>query len=163
MIFKESSIVSVKLYSYISGNAKIQLGIQVLLSLVTLISTPGYATTPYIPIDRDVYRNIEYVILKSDSIEYFILSQPYFNTGTVMNNLYFKKFRFKYPKLIGTEEGVSIQARPGWISQNNSDSRDSYPTISIGGNIKIFVIKICMFGKDDEVPIVKDLRAVALD
>jgi len=33
----------------------------------------------------------------------------------------------------------------------------------IGNNIKTFVIKICMFGKDDEVPIVKDLRAVALD
>ena len=35
---------------------------------------------------------------------------------------------------------------------------------SIGdGNIKTFVIKVCLFGNDDEVPAVKDLRAVALD
>ena len=31
------------------------------------------------------------------------------------------------------------------------------------GNIKTFVIKVCLFGNDDEVPAVKDLRAVALD
>ena len=40
--------------------------------------------------------------------------------------------------------------------------QEDYDVIG-GGNLKKFVIKVCMFGKDDEVPIVKDLRAVALD
>ena len=40
--------------------------------------------------------------------------------------------------------------------------QDDYTNIGTG-NLQTFVIKICLFGKDDEVPIVKDLRAVALD
>ena len=65
---------------------------------------------------------------------------------------------------------IKLDGDAGFTSSSEFDFRDveyklsqaDYDNIGIG-NIKTFVIKIVMFGNDDEVPIIKDLRAVALD
>jgi len=63
-----------------------------------------------------------------------------------------------------------ISEGPSFTSTSEFDFRDreykldedDYDSIGLG-NIKTFVVKIVFFGNDDEVPIVKDLRVVALD
>jgi hypothetical protein len=113
---------------------------RIVLSIIfihTLLSDAN-AQSRYLPLERGLYLQYEYLLLMEPEQALFIMNQPYeFNKLDQVEHRYLsKKTHSLLSETVQSEEGLSILVQPGYaLSKNNKTI--SYPSADIGGYFKV--------------------------
>ena len=95
------------------------------------------ASTKYLSIDRSIYWMIEYDFLMQDSIEVFVMHQPYKDGDIHFNSSERIVYSARNAEPLDSDEGLSMLFKPGWGFYTVNQSPKTYPSVYADGYVKI--------------------------
>jgi hypothetical protein len=90
--------------------------------LLTICISNGFCNSRYITVDRELYRYLEYQLIRTDELSLFIMNQPYnedFQHNKILDN-YSRRINSYPAKRIKSTDGLSVSIYPGLQSRVGS-------------------------------------------